>query len=131
MDSRKVVFTEVAIVALGEVIGVAAMLGIYALLGQFSLPVLWGGIIGGVLAVLNFFLMAVFVSLAGDKAQKQDVKGGKKLIQGSYPLRLLLLAVALFAFAKSGICDVLALVIPLLFVRFTLTIAEFFRKKGV
>ena len=44
MESRKIVFTEVAIVAVGEVIGVAAMLGIYALVGAFSLPVLWGEI---------------------------------------------------------------------------------------
>lgn len=131
MESRKIVFTEVAFVAIGEVIGVAAMLGVYALLGYFSMPVLWGGIVGGLMAVLNFFAMAVVVSLAADRAEKQDVQGAQKMIKGSYPLRLLLLAVVLFAFAKSGICDVLALALPLIFVRPTLTIAEFFRKKGV
>lgn len=131
MESRKIVFTEVAFVAIGEVIGVAAMLGVYALLGYFSMPVLWGGIVGGLMAVLNFFAMAVVVSLAADRAEKQDVQGAQKMIKGSYPLRLLLLAVVLFAFAKSGICDVLALALPLIFVRPTLRIAEFFRKKGV
>lgn len=131
MESRKIVFTEVAFVAIGEVIGVAAMLGVYALMGYFSMPVLWGGIVGGLMAVLNFFAMAVVVSLAADRAEKQDVQGAQKMIKGSYPLRLLLLAVVLFAFAKSGICDVLALALPLIFVRPTLTIAEFFRKKGV
>jgi len=40
-----------------------------------------------------------------------------------------LLFVILFAFAKSGIADAIALVVPLIFVRFTITIAEFFRKK--
>ena len=39
------------------------------------------------------------------------------------------LFVILFAFAKSGIADAIALVVPLIFVRFTITIAEFFRKK--
>jgi hypothetical protein len=33
--------------------------------------------------------------------------------------------------AKSGAFDVLALVLPLLFVRPVITLAEFFRKKGV
>ena len=38
--------------------------------------------------------------------------------------------VVLFAFAKSGICDVFALVIPLAFTRPILTVTEFFRKPG-
>ena len=61
----------------------------------------------------------------------QDAAGGKKMLQSSYPIRLLLLAVILFACAKSGVFNVIALVLPLLFVRLSLTIAEFFRKKGV
>ena len=40
------------------------------------------------------------------------------------------LAVVLIACAKSGVFHVLAMVLPLIFVRPTLTIAEFFRKKG-
>ena len=40
------------------------------------------------------------------------------------------LAVVLFAAAKSGYCNVFALVIPLVFVRPVLTIGEFFRKSG-
>ena len=51
-------------------------------------------------------------------------------MKASYPMRILVLAVILIALAKSGICNVLALALPLLFVRPTLTIAEFFRKKG-
>ena len=129
MDSRKLVFKETAIVVTGQAIGVAIMFGVYALLGFFSIKVLLGGIVGAVAALANFFIMAVTVSLAADKAEQQDVSGGQKLLKGAYPVRLLLLAVILFACAKSGYFDVLALVIPLVFVRPTLTIAEFFRKK--
>lgn len=130
MDSRKIVFQETAIVALGQVLCTGAMIGIFALLGYFEWKVLWGGLIGAALACVNFFGMAVVASLAADKARNQDAEGGKKLMKASYPIRLLLLAVALIAFAKSGFCNVIALALPLLFVRPILTVAEFFRKEG-
>ena len=129
MDMRKFVLRQTGIVALGELLGVAAMLGIFALLGSFDNAVLLGGIVGGAMAVANFFAMAIGVNLAADKAQNQDVKGGQATIKASYVLRLLVMALVLFAFAKSGLCNVIALVVPLIFVRITLTVAEFFRRK--
>ena len=130
MDMRKYVLRQTGIVALGEAVGIAAMIGIFALLSQFDRSVLLGGIIGGVLTIANFFFMAVGTALAADKAENQDVKGGKAVISSSYALRMVLLFVLMFACVKSGLCDVVALVIPLAFVRPVLTIAEFFRKKG-
>ena len=59
MDVRKFVLKETRIIAIGECIGVAAMWGIYALLGRFDRTVLLGGIVGAVIAVLNFFLSAL------------------------------------------------------------------------
>lgn len=129
MDSRKIVFQETAVVALGQAICVGLMLAVYALLGRFSMPVVLGGVLGGALATANFLFMAIGTSLAADKAEQQDVKGGKGLIQMSYLLRLGLLFLILFACAKSGLFDLVALVLPLLFVRPVLTVAEFFRKK--
>lgn len=130
MDSKKIVFRETGVIALGELIGVAAMVGIFALLGKFDSTVLLGGIVGGVAAILNFFFMAIGASLAADKAEAQDVNGGKATVKASYLLRTLVLFVVLFAFARSGLCNVVALVLPLVFVRPTLTVAEFFRKSG-
>jgi hypothetical protein len=130
MDSRKLVLKEVLIVAIGQMIGLALMLGIYVLTGFFRISVLLGALVGAAVAVGNFFFMAVVASVAADKAQQQDVAGGQKLLKGAYPVRLLILALILFACGKSGYFDVLALVIPLVFVRPTLTVAEFFRKKG-
>lgn len=129
MDARKEVLRQTGIVALGEALGVAAMMGIFAMLGKFDMSVLWGGIVGGSVAVANFLIMAIGVNIAADKAQNQNVKGGQATIRSSYLLRMILMAVVLFAFAKSGICNVIALVIPLVFVRFTLTLWEFFRRK--
>ena len=131
IESRKIVLKETAIIAIGEVICVAAMCGVYALLGKFSLSVLLGGLVGLVIATGNFFALALVATLAADRAEAQDPEGGKKLMKSSYPIRLLVMAGLLILCAKSGVFDVLALVLPLLFVRPVITLAEFFRKKGV
>lgn len=128
MDSRKIALHETAIVAAGEAVGVAVMIGIYALLGKLDTGVVLGGLVGGLVAVLNFFGMAVVATLAADRAEQQDVEGGQKLLKGSYPLRLICMFLVLIVCAKSGWFDVLALVLPLAFVRPTITLAEFFRK---
>lgn len=130
MDSRKFILQQTAIVAVGQLVCVGAMIGIFALLGYFSSGVILGGIVGGVIAIANFFFMAIGADLAADKAQAQDVKGGQALIRSSYTLRLVVISVVLFAFAKSGICNVFALVLPLVFTRPILTVAHFFRKPG-
>lgn len=130
MESRKIVYHETAIVAAGVAIGVAAMLAIFALLGLWSTAVLLGGVIGGLLAVLNFFVMAICVSLAADRAEQQNVKGGQALLQASYIGRMAVLALVLFACARSGLCNVVALAVPLIFPRIAITFGEFFRKKG-
>ena len=130
MDARKLVMKETAVVAVGQIICVGAMLGIYALLGYFDNPVLLGGIAGGVLAILNFFFMAISAMKAADKATEQNVKGGQLTMRLSYIIRLAVLFIVLYALVKSGLCDVLATVLPLLFVRPVLFVADFFRKPG-
>ena len=130
MDSRKLVFKETAVVAAGQAICVAVMIGIFALLGHYDRSVLLGGIFGGLLAVLNFFFMAVGAMMAADKAEKQNVKGGQSTIQTSYLLRMVLMVVILFALVKSGLCNVIAAVLPLAFTRPIISIGEFFRKSG-
>ena len=129
MDMRKEVLRQTGVVALGEAVGVAAMIGIFALLGQYSSKVLLGGIVGAAVTVGNFLAMAIAVNIAADKAQAQNVKGGEATIRVSYLARMVAMVVILFAFAKSGLCNVIALVVPLIFMRPTLTVAEFFRRK--
>lgn len=129
-ESRKLVLKETAVIAVGELICVALMCGVYAIIGKFGISVLLGGLVGLLVATGNFFFLAVIATLAADKAEAQDVAGGQKLMRSSYPIRLLVMAVVLILCAKSGFFDVIALVLPLLFVRPILTIAEFFKKKG-
>ncbi len=130
MDSRKVVFRETALIVIGEVLCTGVMLGVFALLGQWGRDVWLGALIGGLVAVLNFFFMAVGTSLAADRAAEGNVKGGQGLIRVSFLLRYAVMFVVLFAGAKSGLCNVFALVLPMVFIRPVLTVGEFFRKKG-
>lgn len=109
METRKIVLHETGIIAIGECMGVAAMLAIFALLGRFDRSVVLGGLIGGVLTILNFFLMAVNANNAADKAVSQNVKSGKSMLQLSYAARLAMIFVVLFACVKSGLCMYLRL----------------------
>lgn len=130
-DSRKIVMKETALIAVGEAICVVIMCLVYVLIGKFQLSVLLGGLVGLLVATGNFFALAVVATLASDKAEAGDPVSGQKLMRSSYPIRLLVMAGVLILCAKSGFFDVIALVLPLVFVRPILTIAEFFRKKGV
>ena len=128
MDSRKFVIKESLLILAGQAVCCAVMVGIFALLGSFDTTVLWGALFGALIATLNFFFMAVAATIASDKAVNQDVKGGQATIQISYIARLVVMAVVLFALVKSGLCNVIAVVLPLAVNRPILTICEFFRK---
>ncbi len=130
MDPRKVVFRETAIIAIGELICTGIMLGLFALLKVWNAGVWLGAAIGSLVAVANFFFMAISTSLAADRAAEGNVKGGQGLLSASFFLRYGVMFAVLFVAAKSGYCNVIALVVPLVFVRPVLTVGEFFRKKG-
>lgn len=130
MESRKFVFRQTGLVAAGQAVCIALMTGIFAILGKFATSVLLGGIVGALIATANFFIMSLCADLAADKAEAQDIAGGQKLIQLSYMGRMLGLFLVLFLCARSGMFDVLPLVLPLAFTRPILTVSELFKKKG-
>ncbi|MBQ8797395.1 MAG: ATP synthase subunit I [Oscillospiraceae bacterium] len=129
MDQRKIVYKETAIIAVGELILTGIMVGIFAALGYFRMNVLWGAVTGSAIMIVNYFFMAVTVSLAADKAEQGDVQQAQKLVQLSSTVRLVVMGVALLLGIKLG-ADVLALLLPMLFARPILMLSEFFRKKG-
>jgi len=129
MDSRKIVFKETAIIAVGELILSGIMVGIFAALGHFQWNVLWGALAGSAVMIANYFFMAVTVSLAADRAEQGDVEQAKKMVQLSSVGRLIAMGLVLFLGIKLG-ANVIALVLPLAFARPILMLAEFFRKKG-
>lgn len=129
MDSRKIVFRETAIIAVGELICAAIMVCIFAALGYFTMAVLWGALGGCLIMIANYFFMAVTVSLAADRAEAGEVQQAQKMVQLSSTVRLIAMGVALFIGVKLG-ANVVALALPLVFARPILMLAEFFRKKG-
>ena len=129
MDSKKIVFKETAIIAVGELICSGIMVGIFAALGQFRMNVLWGALAGSAVMIANYFFMAVTVSLAADRAEQGEVEQAKKMVQLSSVGRLIAMGLVMFLGIKLG-ANVIALVLPLAFARPILMLAEFFRKKG-
>ena len=129
MDSRKIVFKETAIIAVGELICSGIMVGVFAVLNLFQWNVLWGALAGSAVMIANYFFMAVTVSLAADRAERGEVEQAKKMVQTSSVFRLLAMGLVLFLGIKLG-ANVIALVLPLAFARPILMLAEFFRKKG-
>lgn len=129
MDHRKTVLKETLAVAVGELVCSALMVGVFAALGYFQMNVLWGALAGSVVMIANYFFMAITVNLAADRAEKGEVTQAKKMVQLSSTVRLIVMGVALVVGIKLG-ANVIALALPLAFLRPVLMVTEFFRKKG-
>lgn len=128
-QDKQQISRELLVYALGELIILGLVLGGFALLGKLDGKVLLGGGIGAMTPVLNFFLTAVGVNAAANRAEAGDPSGGKRLISLSMIGRYLLMIAILLVAAKSGRCNVVAMVIPLALSRMLLYVAEFFRRK--
>ena len=130
MNTRQFVLRETGKLAVGEFLCAGAAVGVFALAGYYSGQVLLGAIIGWILAVGNFFLMAVAAETASDKAMNDDAKGGKALVKASQRMRLIVLFGLILLLAKTGVCNPIALVVPVLAATPILMVIEFFRKAG-
>ena len=134
MNDKQQTRRELLIFALGELICLGLIYGAYALLGKLDSKVLLGGAVGMVTAVLNYFLMAVTVyAAAADRAIERlnlprPVRA-KRMVSLSMLGRFALMVAILVIGAKSGQCDVIAMVIPLLLFRVLIFVGEFFRRK--
>ena len=133
MNVRKFILRETALLALGELVCSAAIVGVFAMLGHFSYKVILGAAIGVILAVGNFFFMAIASNAVADRTIAQgeeSVKQGKAAMKSSYGLRLLIIGVLLFVFAKTGHCNLIAMICPLFLILPIIMVIEFFRKSG-
>ena len=129
MNDKQQTLRELLIFALGELICLGLLYGAFALLGKLDSKVLLGGAIGAVTAVLNYFLMAVGVYAAAARAEAGDPARGRRVVSLSMAGRFLLMIAILVVGAKSGLCNVVAMVIPLLLFRVLIFVGEFFRRK--
>ena len=130
MNSRRFVLRETGMLAIGEALCTGVMVGIFAATGYYDTTVLLGAVVGLLIAVGNFFLMAVAAEAAADRATNDDVKGGKAILKTSQSLRLLGMFALIFVLAKNGVCKAIAMVVPVLLAQPMLMVIEFFRKAG-
>lgn len=130
MDIKKYIFKMTLILGLAELVCAGITVGIFAMLGYFHWNVIVGSLVGLLLTVGNFFLMAVGTQIAANQAQEQDVKTGKATIHFSYFGRIIVMFAVLAAFAAAGWGQPIAMVIPLLLERPILTVADYLGRKG-
>lgn len=129
MNDKRQTYRELLLFALGELICLGLLYGVFALLHRLNGKVLLGGALGAFTAILNYFLMAVGVYAAAAKAEAGDPVRARRVISLSMAGRFLLMIAILIVGAKSGYCDVIAMVIPLALFRVLIFVGEFFRRK--
>lgn len=112
---------ETRYVAVWVVAGCMLIQGVCLVLGWWSLSVLFGGLLGGATAVLNFLLMCRMVQKAVTQTEKQ-AKNTVKLSQG---LRLMMQGLILvLAAVLTNVFNIWATAIPLLIPRIAVSIRE-------
>ena len=90
MNPRKFIIRETALLGAGELLCVAAMVGVFAMLGNLDYRVILGGVLGALIAVGNFFFMAVGVTLAAVTAKPETRRAleaaGAKVVAVGEPM---------------------------------------------
>lgn len=119
MKISKDLLKETRHIAIGEAVGVGLMFLVFALLKRWDLTVLWGGLLGGGYAVLNFLLMGINIQKALDDRERH-----KLIIQRSYSLRMLGMVAVIILGAALPCFQVFAVVIPMLLPRLTILVRQ-------
>lgn len=117
MKLQKAVKRETARIALGVAVFTVLENIIYFLLGIWNTTVLGGSLVGAVLAIGNFFALALTVQAA---AATGDEKRSKLKMQFSYSVRMLVVLLALIAVFAVPFLDGVSAIFPLLFPRLTI-----------
>ncbi len=97
------------------------MEAVFLVTGYWDLTVLWGNLLGGGVAVLNFFLMGLTVQ----KALNKDEKEAAAMMKFSQTYRLLLIAAAAGVGALVPVFNVIAVIVPLFFPRIAIALRPF------
>ena len=129
MDGVKFVKRETIPIAIGEMLLVGVMFIVFAVLKEFDWTVLVGGLFGGILTILNFYIMAMNAVSASDKAVKNDVTGGKALMRLSYTARYAVIFIVMCVLAITKIGHPVACALPLVFIQPVIILKNLLTKK--
>ena len=125
------VIKETVHIFLGTLILCALMLIVFLPVGRFSWFAVLGALVGLIVAVGNFFLMAMDVQKVTtdlDPEDKDAMKQAKMKMKLSYYRRLVLMAVILVAAIKLLHADWIAAFLPLFFPRITIMVMGLIKK---
>ncbi|HHU74674.1 MAG TPA: ATP synthase subunit I [Clostridiales bacterium] len=103
---------------------------IFMIIGRYSLPVLFGTIYGGIISLLNFFLMGLSIQ----KITKiPDKNKAKMRMQASYATRqlglMILVGFGLYMAVNYEIFHWIPIVLAVLYPRLTIAFGGLFRKE--
>ncbi len=119
------VLRETAYIAVWVIILSAVMEAVFLVGGWWDYTVLFGNLLGGICAVLNFFLMGLTVQ----KALTKEEKEAKDIVKLSQTLRMFMqLAFIVLAFVFD-VFNVIAALLPLLFPRIAIMFRPMFDKR--
>ncbi len=121
----KTVQKETGYIALWVLIFSALMQAVFLVIGKWDLTVLFGNLLGGALAILNFFLMGIGVQ----KAVRKEEKEARDLMKLSQTLRSFLVLVVVIVGIVLHCFHTVAVILPLFFPRIAVAIRPLFMKK--
>lgn len=96
------------------VVGILTVLmeSVFLIIGKWDTTVLFGGLLGGCTAILNFFMMGLSVQ----KAVAKDKKDASGVMKASHGLRMVMLVViCAVAALLPNVFNLVATMVPLLF----------------
>jgi hypothetical protein len=124
-ENNNPIIVETLRILLGMVICLVLMLGVYFLIGKYQTKVLIGGIFGTLIAVGNFFFMAIGLSNIVQDSTEARIR---VKTQASFMIRTLVMLALLVVAIKFLECDALATLLPLLFTRPVIMVEQFILK---
>lgn len=113
-----VVKRETKYIALFVLLFSVIMEAVFLIVGKWDVPVLLGNLLGGCVAVLNFFLMGLTVQ----KAVKQDEKDARRSVKASQALRMFLLIVTAGVGYYVSFFNIISVLVPLFFPRIAIAL---------
>ena len=113
-----VVKRETKYIALFVLLFSVIMEAVFLIIGKWDIYVLFGNLLGGSVAVLNFFLMGLTVQ----KAVKQEEKDARSSVKASQGLRMFLLIVTAGVGYYVPFFNIIAVLVPLFFPRIAIAL---------
>ena len=113
-----VVKRETKYIALFVLLFSVVMEAVFLIIGKWDIYVLFGNLLGGSVAVLNFFLMGLTVQ----KAVKQEEKDARSSVKASQGLRMFLLIVTAGVGYYVPFFNIIAVLVPLFFPRIAIAL---------